>query len=475
MITFTVSMVCLVLGYLLYGKFLSKLIRPEVEKPTPAVAHPDGVDYVPLPKWKAYTIQFLNIAGTGPIFGAIMGAKFGVSAYVWIVVGCIFIGAMHDYISGMLSLRNNGMSLPDIIGKYLGNIARISTMSFIVVMMFFVGVFFVFAPANLLKGIFPDTNIMAWIYGIFAYYILSTLVPIDKLIGKLYPVFALALLFMAVGIMVMLYVKCPAIPEIYDGFKSFNPGKPLFPLLFVTISCGAVSGFHATQSPLMARCITSENHGRAVFYGSMITEGVIALIWAAAANAFYLEHGYDSTESAAAIVNFVAQDWLGRIGAIFAILGIVVCPISSGDTAFRSIRLMVADVLHLEQKPIQNRLTICIPLFIAAFVVLLMNMNGVEAFEIMWRYVSWATQQLATITLWAITVYLYRTKGAWHYISLIPAMFMTMVAISYFIVAPECLGLMQYYNFALCFAAAVTIALYVLFFKNERLGKTSTH
>lgn len=482
MITFTLALITLILGYVFYGKLVSKLFGIDENRPTPAVKHPNGVDFVPLPQWKAFMIQFLNIAGTGPIFGAIMGAKFGVAAYLWIVFGCIFIGAMHDFMVGMLSIRSNGRSLPEIIGQFLGNGMRNFAVGFSILLLLLVGVVYIYTPAELLSAIFFDsgldkkTEMLIWIAVIFAYYIFASFISIDKIIGKIYPLFAAILLFMALGIMAMLYIKNPTIPEIFDGIKNMNPDKdePVFPILFISIACGAISGFHATQSPIISRCVTNERQGRSVFYGAMITEGIVALIWAAAANAFYMEHGYGDSSSAGYIVNFLCETWLGRIGGVLAVMGVIICPITSGDTAFRSARLIIADRLHLKQGFVKNRLYISIPLFAVAFCVLLYSLNDKDGFETIWRYFSWANQTLATFTLWTIAAFLYRERGYWHYIAIIPAMFMTMVTITYILVAPEGFALIEYYDYALCTSAIIALVLSKLFYAHERRVKEAT-
>ena len=347
MITFTLCLLVLIVGYFTYGRLMERGVGPDDRK-TPSLTKADGVDYIPLPTWKIFMIQFLNIAGLGPIFGAIMGAKFGTSSYLWIVLGSIFAGAVHDYFAGMLSLRNGGESLPEIIGRYLGITTKQVMRGFTVILMILVGAVFVAGPAGLLAKLTPEhLDTTFWIVVVFAYYILATLLPVDKIIGKIYPLFAVALLFMAVGILVMLYVNHPVLPELWDGLQNTNPEAskfPIFPIMFVSIACGAISGFHATQSPLMARCMTSERHGRPVFYGAMITEGIVALIWAAAATYFFHKNGMEES-NASVIVDSITKEWLGTIGGILAILGVIAAPITSGDTAFRSARLIVADFL----------------------------------------------------------------------------------------------------------------------------------
>jgi carbon starvation protein CstA len=390
-----------------------------------------------MPTWKVFMIQFLNIAGLGPIFGAIMGAKFGMASFLWIVLGSIFAGATHDFISGMLSVRNGGASLPELIAKYLGVGFGKFMRGFTVVLMVLVGAVFVAGPAGLLSSLTPDSFDMTfWIIVIFIYYILATLLPVDKIIGKVYPLFAVALLFIALGNLIMLFVHHPELPELYDGMPNTNPqGLPIFPIMFVSIACGAISGFHATQSPLMARCMKNEKYGLPVFYGSMITEGIVALIWAAAATYFYHNNGMGET-NAAVVVDSITKEWLGALGAFLAILGVIAAPITSGDTAFRSARLIVADFLNMEQRSISKRLIICIPLFVVAIALLLYSQKDKDSFDMIWRYFAWTNQTLACFTLWALTVYLSLEKKLYA-VTLVPALFMTSVCAAYIFVAPE--------------------------------------
>ena len=444
MLTFTLCLLTLVAGYFVYGRFVERIFAPDDRK-TPALTRADGVDYMPLPTWKIFMIQFLNIAGLGPIFGAIMGAKFGTASYLWIVLGTIFAGAVHDFMAGMLSLRHDGESLPEIIGRYLGITTKQVMRGFTVILMILVGAVFVAGPAGLLAKLTPDTmDANFWIVVVFIYYIFATLLPVDKIIGKVYPLFAIALLFMAVGILVMLYVHHPALPEFWDGLHNTHPAAatlPIFPIMFVSIACGAISGFHATQSPLMARCMTSEHHGRPVFYGAMITEGIVALIWAAAATYFFHENGMDES-NASVIVDAITKSWLGVVGGVLAILGVIAAPITSGDTAFRSARLIVADFLNLDQKSMRKRLYICIPMFVVAIALLFYSQRDKDGFDMIWRYFAWANQTLSVFTLWAITAFLVRERrGCCYLLTLLPALFMTAVCTSYICVAPEGLGL----------------------------------
>lgn len=447
MYSFIISLVVLILGYIFYGRFVEKIFGTDPNRITPAVAKNDGVDFIPMPGWKVFLIQFLNIAGTGPIFGAIMGAKFGPSAFLWIVLGSIFAGAVHDYLSGMISLRGDGANLPNIIGHYLGKGLRYSMLVIIVFLLLLVGAVFVFSPAMILGETVSfssnvTTSTFIWVGIIFVYYIMATLLPIDKIIGKIYPVFALALIFMAVGLMCGLFVKWPSIPEFWDGLANRGPsvgmeGQSIFPCMFITIACGAISGFHATQSPMMARCMKSERIARPVFYGSMITEGIVALIWAAVASYFYFdggaaEVGAEISAAAPTIVTKVSRSWLGTFGGILAILGVVAAPITSGDTCFRSARLTVAGLFKYDQRPLKNRLLICIPLFITSGLLLWFNIADENGFNIIWRYFGWINQTLSVFTLWAISVCLVkRRKGAAYLIAEIPALLMTIVTVTF--------------------------------------------
>ena len=448
MLSFVLCVAALILGYFVYGALVERVFGPDRARKTPAVEKADGVDFIPMPSWKVFMIQFLNIAGTGPIFGAIMGAKFGPAAYLWIVLGCIFAGAVHDYLSGMLSVRHGGAGLPELVGIYLGKTTKTVMLIFIVLLLMMVGAVFVYSPALILGDIAGDggrSSIMLWIVLIFVYYIVATLLPIDKIIGRIYPFFAVALLFMAAGLMVCLLVKWPALPEIWDGLSGWTQktgiaDQPIFPCLFITIACGAISGFHATQSPLMARCIKNEKLGRPIFYGSMITEGLVALVWAAAASWFFYdggaaELGMRAGSAAPAIVTGISKGWLGTLGGVLALLGVVAAPITSGDTAFRSSRLIIADFLKLEQKSMMKRLYIAIPLFIGSGFLLWYNIADAEGFNTIWRYFGWSNQALSVFTLWTLTVYLSRKrKGHWYMIALLPALFMTAVCITFLLV-----------------------------------------
>lgn len=440
MITFIISLLALVAGYFIYGRIVERIFGPD-NRPTPAVSKADGVDYIVMPGWKIFMIQFLNIAGTGPIFGAIMGAKFGPSAYLWIVFGCIFAGAMHDYLSGMLSIRHGGAGLPELVGHYLGGGTKKVMLVFSVFMLIMVGAVFVYSPALILGALSGGgtTWVYIWCGIIFAYYFLATMLPIDKIIGKIYPLFAIAMLFMAVALLVVLIIKWPQLPELTDGLSNMSPAAgPIFPCLFITIACGAISGFHATQSPLMARCMAHEKQGRPLFYGAMITEGIVALIWATVSSYFFYggaaqELGAPLTLQAPEVVTTVSPGWLGIFGGALAMLGVVAAPITSGDTALRSARLIIAEFLNIEQHSIRRRIYICLPLFLVTFGFLWFNIADADGFNIIWGWFGWANQTLAVFTLWALTVYLAR-KSKPYIITLVPAMFMTAVCSSFILV-----------------------------------------
>ena len=485
MVSFILSLLLLVAGYFLYGKFVEHVFKPDPARTTPAIAKADGVDFVPMPTWKIFMIQFLNIAGTGPIFGAIMGAKFGPASYLWIVLGCIFAGAVHDYLLGMLSLRHDGAGLPAIVGTYLGNKVKNVMMVFSVLLLLLVGTVFVYSPALILGDIAGDgsrTAMMIWVAVIFIYYIIATLLPIDKIIGKIYPIFAVSLLFMAVALMVGLLSKWPAIPELWQGLGNRGPsvgvkGQPIFPFLFITIACGAISGFHATQSPMMARCMKNEKLGRPIFYGSMITEGIVALIWAAVSSYFFFaggaaEVGSDLSAAAPTVVTKVSKSWLGMMGGILALLGVVAAPITSGDTAFRSARLIIADFLHMSQQSVRNRLTICIPFFLAACVALWFSIANADGFNIIWRYFGWANQTLSVFSLWAATVFLAKERPGYSYmLALIPACFMTAVCVTYICVAKIGFNLPVTWNTAIGALTLVgSFLLFMLWQKGRKIG-----
>nr|WP_299067009.1 carbon starvation protein A [uncultured Allomuricauda sp.] len=465
MISFIVSIVVLIIGYFLYGKFVEKIFGVDTNRETPAVRLQDDVDFVPLSAWRIFLIQFLNIAGLGPIFGAIAGAMFGPSAFLWIVLGSIFAGAVHDYFSGMLSVRHDGLSISEVVGIYLGTNVKHIMRLFTVVLLILVGTVFLIGPAKIIDGMTGNLwGIWTWTAIILIYYILSTLLPIDKMISKLYPIFGLAMLLMAIGLLIALFFGDYQIPELVPSNirnMTRNPEEtPLFPILFVTIACGAISGFHATQSPLMARCMKNERIGKKIFFGTMITEGIVALIWAAAAMTFFgnvtdLNAAMLANDNNAAwAANKISLNMLGSFGGILALLGIVAAPITSGDTAFRSARLILGDVFKSDQKKIKNRLMISLPLFIIAF-----SLTQID-FGIIWRYFAWSNQTLATVVLWTITAYLVLEKKA-YWVTLLPAIFMTLVCSTYILIAPEGFQLSNY--LAYIGGNIITISISLLF------------
>lgn len=487
MITFFISLCALVAGYFLYGRFVERVFGPD-NRPTPAVTKADGVDFVVLPGWKIFMIQFLNIAGTGPIFGAIMGAWYGPVAYVWIVLGCIFAGAVHDYLSGMLSIRHDGAGQPEIVGHYLGQTAMRVVLIFSVLLLIMVGVVFVYSPAIILHGIWGSK--LFWIVAIFVYYIIATMLPIDKIIGRIYPLFAFSLLFMGFALLIGLLIKQPAIPELWSdlsasnlnenpawlGRESFVTNSPIFPCLFITIACGAISGFHATQSPLMARCMKTERWGRPIFYGSMITEGIVALIWATVSMYFFYYGGWQEVVKpevveafkaqadggktliqyfdAPTVVKLVCESWLGVAGGILAMLGVVAAPITSGDTALRSARLIIAEFIGLDQRSVLRRFYICIPMFGVVVLLLLWQMNNPDGFNTIWQYFGWANQTLAVFTLWALTVYLAQQHKP-YWMTLLPALFMTVICSTFLLVSKQAFGL----PLAVSYAGSVVVLL----------------
>jgi carbon starvation protein CstA len=475
MVSFVGCLLFLIAGYFIYGCLMERVFGADPNRPVPAFTQQDGIDYVPMAWWRVFLIQFLNIAGLGPIFGAIMGVMFGPAAFLWIVLGTIFGGAVHDYFSGMMSVREGGASLPELVGKELGKYIKRFMRLFSLLLMILVGAVFVSGPAGLLNGLVPGVSVLVWTILVFVYYMLATLLPIDKIIGRFYPVFGFALLFMAAGILFAMFFHDANIPEFTGGFANRNPNKDLhiFPIMFVSIACGAISGFHATQSPIMARCIKNEKYGRRCFYGAMVAEGIVALIWAAAASSFfgsleglqeYVAQLPATANKAAETVNRISKDWLGVAGGFLAILGVIAAPLTSGDTALRSARRIAADFLKIDQKPIAKRLIISIPIFARTFIILQMN------FDILWRYFAWCNQTLAVFTLWAVTVWLCRRKKL-YILSMIPAMFMTMVCSTYLFVAPRPEGFGLSYPVSLTIGASVTAAVAAVFFLWKKSAK----
>ena len=485
MITFALSVVALFVGYLIYGRVAERVFGPD-DRPTPAQRKADGMDYVVLPSWRIFMIQFLNIAGTGPIFGAIMGAWFGPAAYLWIVFGCIFGGAVHDYVSGMVSMRHDGCGLAELTGIYLGNVARKGMILFTMLMMVLVGAFFVYCPAIILAGIWGDK--MMWVAIIFAYYVVTTVMPIDKVIGRIYPAFALSMLFMVVAVGAVLVAKHPGLPEVWDGLTGWGDVRlglqqPLFPALFVTIACGAVSGFHATQSPMMARCMKSERQGRPIFYGAMVTEGLVALVWASISSYFFFAEGWRDICSpevvsqftasadgimrhadgrsliqffdAPTVVTTVCAKWLGIAGSVLAMLGVVAAPITTGGSSFRTARLILTEALGMQTTSMRSHLLRSVPVFAAGLALLAWQIGNPSGFSTVWQYVAWGTQFMAAVTLWMCTAYLAKEHKC-YWLTLLPAIFMTMVVSDFFFVSPTMLSLNH--TISLVLAAVISMA-----------------
>ena len=477
MISLFISFGVLIIGYIVYSRIAEKVFAPD-DRQTPAIAYNDGVDCVPMKTWKAFLVQLLNIAGTGPIFGALMGAVFGPVVFLWIVFGSILGGAVHDYMSGMISSRHKGASIAELSGTYLGNAAKWVMRVFSVVLLVLCGTVFVTSPADLLDNLTPDwMNGTFWAVIILAYYLLATLLPIDKLIGKLYPVFGVLLIIMAVAVIggIIFSGGAYTIPEL--SLQNLYPdGTPVWPYMFITVACGAVSGFHATQSPMIAKCIKSEKDGRKVFYGAMISESVIALVWAAAGVSFYgttqlLEEAL--LGGASNVVYEISTDVLGVFGGVLAVAGVIICPITSGDTAFRSARLILAETFKLDQQKIKNRLLLTIPLLLIGGALTVFAMVNANGFQIIWRYFSWSNQTLAMIALWVSTSYLLK-KGKYRFGSLItalPATFMTAVAVTYILMADEGFRLNQTVSYIIGIAAAVSLFTVYLVFLIRRIRR----
>ena len=488
MVTFFIAVILLIGGYLIYSRVSEKVFAIDNRK-TPAIANPDGVDITPLPKWKAFLIELLNIAGTGPIFGAISGALFGPIVFLWIVFGCILGGAVHDYFSGMISSRNNGKSIVKLAGKYTGKAIEIIMRIVGVVLLVLVTAVFVVSPSTLLESL-TNGGVKAWIWMIIilAYFFISTIVPIDKIIGKIYPVFGVILIAMAVAVIVGVMVQSNNYPMLelignLRDFSSENGSLPWWPFMMTTVACGAVSGFHATQSPMIAKCIKSEKEGRQVFYGAMVAEGIIALIWAAAAMAYFKVNTTDgwgelnSLGGNSSSVNEIAKGILGPVGTVLAIVGVVICPITSGDTALRSCRLIIGEWFKVDQVKIKNRLILTAPLFAAVIGISLWNFLSPNNFNVLWRWFAWTNQALAAISLWVATGFLYDTKKN-RFISLftaIPALFMTAVVLTYLFAEPKlALGRFVPYNIAIIVGVSLTILL-ALFYIFKLITKKNDH
>lgn len=476
MITFFICLAVLIAGYFTYGKLVENIFSPD-DRETPAVRINDGVDYVVMPQWKLFLVQLLNIAGLGPIFGAMQGALWGPIVFLWITFGTIFAGGVHDYFSGMLSERNEGYSISEVSGIYMGKIMKNVMRVVSVILLVMVGTVFAVGPAGLVTTLIKNgtgatgliANTTLWTFIILAYYFVATFISIDKIIGRIYPVFGLCLIVMAIGVIIGIYTN-PAytIPELWDSFYSMHPsGTPVWAFMFITVACGAISGFHSTQSPLMARCMKSEKQGRFVFYGAMTAEGVLALIWAAAGCAIYEKTGEAgalvSTKlnealamGQSAAIYDVCQKTMGGVGVALAMIGVIVCPITSGDTAFRSARLTIADWFGIDQNHYIKRLYLCVPLLGAGALISFLD------YQVVWRYFSWTNQTLAMIVLWTASMYLYMEKKC-YWLTAVPATFMSAVSMTYFFSAPECLGLSTKIAYPVGIILAVLFLAFFLF------------
>jgi len=471
-ITFITSIVIVVAGYFIYASYLDRIFGSDGKIATPVSRLADGVDYVPLPEWKIFMIQLLNIAGLGPIFGALAGAMFGPVVFLWIVFGSLFIGGVHDYFSGMISLRHDGKSLTELIGLYLGSSWSKFTVVFITILMVLVGVVFVKGPAEIM-AIMTGVDKSIWFYIIFAYYLVATLFPIDQIIGRIYPFFAVALIIMVVGLASYMFINWVPIAELtFDSMRNMHvdaANMPIFPVLFITIACGAVSGFHATQSPLMARCMLSETQGKRVFFGAMSAEAVIAIIWAAAGMCFFGDVASLNREMVAHgnnpvwLVNLICNTWLGKFGGALAILGVVACPVTTGDTAFRGARLILADALKYSQKPMKNRLIICVPIFFVSYVLAFVD------FGVIWRYFAWFNQSLSVMMLWTASAYMIK-NGKPHWFSTIPAILMTFICSVYILSAKNAFALKTElaYLIGLLFTALIVWSFFAMIKSSEK-------
>ena len=496
MISFLLCLAILIVGYFVYGKIVDNTFGPD-DRETPAVRINDGVDYVVMPQWKLFLVQLLNIAGLGPIFGAMQGALWGPVVFLWITFGTIFAGGVHDYFSGMMSERNDGASIAEITGKYLGPVMQNVMRVFSVVLLIMVGTVFAVGPAGLIVELCSQsgasgvlTSLLFWLIIILVYYFIATFISIDAVIGKIYPIFGICLIIMAIGVIFGIFTN-PAytIPEIWDHFGSMHPsGTPIWSFMFITVACGAISGFHSTQSPLMARCMKSERYGRPIFYGTMITEGIVALIWATVSMYFFYYGGWREVVPAAVADQFIAQadggksliqffsapevvehvcsGWLGMFGGLLALLGVVAAPITSGDTAFRSARLIVAEALGIDQRAIRRRLYVCVPMFVAAVLLLVWQMENPDGFNVIWQYFGWANQTLSVFTLWALTVYLVEQKKR-YVMTLIPALFMTTVCSTFIFVSNQAFGLQGWVGYGLGLAVFAVAIIWFVWWKKH--------
>ena len=476
MITFIVCLAVLVAAYFLYGGALSRIAKLDKSADVPSKSMYDGVDYMPLPRWRIFLIQLLNIAGTGPIFGAILGACYGPVAFLWITLGGIFMGAMHDFFAGVISLRHGGKSLPETIGIYLGGGMRKFSLVVIPILMVLVGGVFIVTPSEILASM---TNIpyLAWVAIIIVYYFVATIMPVDKIIGKIYPLFGAALILMALAMLGVVLFGGYDMPELtsLENMHYKADKLPIVPTLFISIACGAISGFHATQSPLMARCMTSETQARPIFFGAMIAESIIALIWAAVAMAFFggVEglNGWmaENGDKAGLAVSTISVATLGVAGSILALLGVVAAPITSGDTAFRSARLIVADMLNFDQRPIWKRLVVSLPLFAAGVGIAFID------FDVIWRYFAWSNQALSVLTLWLSTAWLMRRRSRFVLLALIPALIMTYICASFVFVSDQFVG-MGSVDAAYIYGGAVTaIVAGLLILKIRKINRNETN
>ena len=453
MVSFFLCLAILICGYLFYGKFVDQVFNPD-DRETPAVAINDGIDYVVLPQWKLFMIQLLNIAGLGPIFGAISGALWGPVVYLWITFGTVFAGAVHDYFAGMLSERNNGASISEVTGIYLGMTMKNVMRVFSVILLVMVGTVFAVGPAGLLVKLIGESgatgiwvNKIFWLAIILIYYFIATFISVDKVIGKIYPLFGICLIVMAIGVAFGTLTSDKPMPEIFANFANQHPdGTPIWSFMFITVACGAISGFHATQSPLMARCLKSERQGHFVFYGAMIAEGIIALIWASAACTLLGGEQIKALGGGGAGTVFeISKITMKGIGMVLAILGVIACPITSGDTAFRSARLTIADWFKIDQGSWKNRLMLCVPVLGVGAILGFGNAMGKIDYNVIWRYFSWSNQTLAMIVLWAGAMFLVQNKRN-YWICAVPATFMSAVSMTYFMMAPECMGLIAFFK-----------------------------
>lgn len=477
MYSFIIALIVLIVGFFTYSKAIEKAFGAD-DRETAAMKYQDGVDFTPLPAWRLFLIQLLNIAGLGPIFGALAGACWGPRVYLWIVLGTILGGGVHDYMSGMLSERHEGRSISEIVGIYLGQVMLYVMRVFSMILLILVGVNFAKNPAALIDSLTGNNlGIGIWTIIIISYYFIATFLPIDKVIGKIYPLFGACLIFMALGLMVVMFINPTyraAMPEMWDYFGNNAIGHPtntpIWAQMFVSVACGAISGFHATQSPMVSRCIRSEREGRNVFYGAMVAEGVIALIWAAAGVSYYGDVAVLNdalTGGSSVVVNEICSNMMGSVGGLLALIGVIACPITSGDTAFRSARLTLADWLKLDQSKILNRLILTAPIL---GVGLLLSYWG--DFGILWKYFSWSNQTLAVMVLWAAAVYL--RKNGFPPVSCImcaiPATFMSAVVVTYFIQAKECLNM----STAIAYPCGIVAAVVLLIVFIIRMRKTDS-